>query len=594
MRRYLYTLIVPLLLFSFSVRSQEKVKTLVATSAWKRINTLPLFETEAEKPIAKEKNESRATDTADTQPTDIAANTSVPEKAPESDAKRSRRTKKTKAGASEAIAEQTAAADLKDKKNTFLPPADAPADAEVEENEPTTVSKRKKREKKPKETQDFARAETKPAAESLTPESAVKPKKKAPEPKPKADNTVTENTLSFQQVEGVKADLKPLESVEVMYFSKQNRYTKRENAYFYRKGQFDPRTRQPKGMVQDFYAGTDKPKFKGQYERYNNDDESNNNKYDGTCEFYSEDGAKSIRIYSKGRLTQEARFNKAGQPTAEAQYNFDGKRKNFKEFLFDENGTQIGTLIGGYDSNSGLEKATQQLFQNGKFHSAIEFIGGCPKNEAKFMDEDGTEYRAFFQDFTCEPDNLWKFTNSSNFEVTHRKPEKAYSIRSLQSQTGFLHLPVTHDFYKKSFEIEAVFDVTGQRSMTEFGIVWEYQDPQNYSYFTIDPVKQVYEINAVKEGTVRKYMTGINPQKLDLSEPQIKINYRKTGSEIFYTVNGQPLRFTTTRNTGLQTFNKSARVDLEKEYKTWNIGFLFKSQAPNESILLKGLKIKLK
>lgn len=595
MRRYLYSPILTLLIFSFNVQSQEKLKTLIAIGPWKRVNTLPLFETksEPEKPVAEVKKETPAISTSENQPTAVAANTPVPEKEPES--KRNKRTRKTKAEEPATIAEQTAALEIPSKKNPFIPPTEAPSEIAPLENETvTTVSKRKKKEKKPTETKEVAPAETKPAPEPPKTEVAAKPKKKTPDPKPKVDNTVTESTLSFQPVEGVKADLKPIEGVEVMYFSKQNRYTKRENAYFYRKGQFDSRSRQPKGLVEDFYAGSNKPKFRGQYERYNNDEEANNNKYDGTCEFYEEDGAKIIRTYNKGRLTQETKYNKEGQQTAEAQYNFEGKRKSFKEYKFDETGNQVGTLIGSYDSNSGLERAILQTFLNKKFHSAIEFIGGCPKNEAKFMEEDGTEYKAIYQDFTCEPDIQWKFTNSSNFEVTYRKEEKTYSIRSLEPQTGFLHIPVSHDFYKKSFEIEAIFEVSGQRTMAEFGIIWEYQDSQNYSYFTIDPTKQLYELNSVKDGATRKYMTGINPQKLDLSDPQIKINYRKTGNEISYSVNGQPLKFTTNRNTGLQLFNKSARVDLEKEYKVWNIGFLFKSKGPNESIVLKGLEVKLK
>ncbi|AXE21778.1 hypothetical protein DR864_28300 (plasmid) [Runella rosea] len=586
--KYLYKIAFVFLLFSFTAQSQEKLKTLVAISAWKRVNTLTLFETtpELEKAVAEVKKDIPTIKPIDNQPTTVVANSSETA-VPETNSKRSKRNKKPKKGEPDTLTEQTIASDIKSKKNSFIPPKEVSTETESLENESVAVSRSKKREKKPTEPKEIASTETKPVSAPKKTEATVPPKKKTPEPKPKVDNIVTDNTLSFQPVEGVKADLKPLGGSEKMYFSKQNRYTSKEKAYFYRVAQFDPSSRQPKGWVEDFYTDSNKPKFKGQYDRYNNDDEANNNKFDGTCEFYEEDGAKRICKYNKGRLESESKFNKEGQTISQAQYAFDGRRKSFTEYIFDKNGKQIGTLIGGIDPGSGLEKATQQLFLNDKFHSAIEYIGGCPSNQGEFMSETGVKYNAVFQDFTCSPDNdkLWKFSNSSNFTTTHFKDKNSFSVRSTpspQAQAGFLHTPVSHDFYKKPFEIEAIFELSDLRSMPELGIVWQYMDPKNYAYFKINTAKKIFEINDIEEDTPDDLMKGVKNQLPELTDNQVKLTLKKVGDDFFYLVNDQALPFA-----------KVKFPRLERDSKTWNIGFYFKASTSNESIILKHLEIKL-
>lgn len=558
-----YKIVTLIWCFSSSAIGQEQLKTLVATSGWKQINTLPLFETKSETPpaVVSKKN---------------AENDNVPK--PEKRAK--------KANTEKNPPPQIAKADIKTEENPTPLPAETSTDiTPAKENTPSKKSSKKQ---KIRNSKELASTETKQPTQPVKNENVAPPKKKAPEQKPKVSNIVTENTLAFQAVEGVKTELQVPTAVETMYFTKQNRYTNKEKAYFVRKGSFDPITKQPKGLVEDYYSDTNKPKFKGQYERYNNDDETRNTKYDGRCEFYEEDGAKSIRIYSKGRLEAEFQFNKEGQQIAEAMYLFDRKRKNFKEFIFDNNGKQIGSLVGGYDSELGQEKALRQIFQNNKLRSSVEYIAGCPNHQGDFMTENDHKYKAVFQDFVCNPEysKLWKFSNSSYFTTTHSRDNQQYTIRSTpgqQEQVGFLHTPITHDFYKKNFEIEATFELSNARPMSEVGIVWQYTDPKTYAYFKVNTKNKTFEINDITDNTPDNLMMGVKPQLPQQTSTSLKLTLKKVAdNEFIYLVNDQALPFA-----------KVKFPQFEKESKTWNIGFYFKAYAPNESLTLKYLEIKL-
>lgn len=398
-----------------------------------------------------------------------------------------------------------------------------------------------------------------------------------------AEVAVVANTLSFKPAQEVKINAQELETAKPLYFDSQNRLTKPENAYFYRKAQFDERTNQPKGAVEDFYTNGDKPKFKGAYDRYNSADEERNNKYDGTCEFYAEDGAKIIRTYNNGRSTYETRFNSSGRTVAQALFNIDGKtRKEFIEYLFDKSGVEIGNVRGRYNTSTGLEESKQVITQNGKVYSIIDFAGNCPTNKATFYTESGQEYGAIFQDFTCVPDlSGWKFSNGSDFQPTHKQENKQYLIRSTQEQVGFLHLPVAYDFYKKEFEIDATFEQITTGSMAEVGIVWQYKDPQNYAHFKVNTVKSIFEIDALEEGESMKFMAGVNPSLGAIMDGPLKLSVKKSGGRFKYTVNGQPIKIP-----------ESKFPLLDDESKTWNIGFFFKASKPNQSIVLKHLTIK--
>lgn len=453
------------------------------------------------------------------------------------------------------------------------------------------VKNLKKEETNPK-TNNFEKIkEPIPSKTKVT--SAQKPVVKEnikPEVKSPSDSKVTENILSFKPTETPKVEVMEVENQNTKYFDKMGRLTKKDKSYYYRKAQFDERTGQPRDKVQDFYTNGDKPKFVGQYSRYNSD-ETNNNKYDGECVFYEENGAKSIRKYRNGRIIEETKYNTSLSPISQVEFNLEGKRKSFQEYIFDNTGKQIGIFRGGYNSTTNQEEGKQEIFGV----SVIDFIGSCPKSKCVFISSTGKRYEAYSQDFLCEPstDTEWKFVNSSNFQNSFKKGMQAYRVASTdKEQQGFIQLPITYDFYKKPFEMEAIFQIDPSKpQMAEFGIVWEYQNDKNYSFFSYNTSKKKFEVNAIKEGQPQKFMLGVNPIETIITGDEIKLVFYKGEGDLSYKINEQALKHKV--KNGEDNFKKPVRIDLNTEFKTWGVGFYFKSQSPNETIILKHIDIKL-
>ncbi len=399
-------------------------------------------------------------------------------------------------------------------------------------------------------------------------------------PKKPVKNTFTASSLAFAPVKEVIIDTKVLEAVKPSYFTEKGALTTPEKADFYRKAQFDERTGQPKGVVEDFYSNGDKPKFKGEYSRYNRDDESRNNKYSGTCEFYTKDGAKSVRTYNNGsKLLSENKYNENNKLISQTTYTSDGKtRKKFTEYIFDKSGNQIGERTGEYSSSKEREEIREVL--TGK--SIINFAGVCPQSKGVFYDESGVEYESVFQDFTCSPSvNDWKSVNGSNYENTHRPETKTYDLRSIEEGFGLLHLPVAYNFAQKSFEIEAIFEIPAQRAMSEFGIAWQVINPQNYVYFKVNPRKKTYEIDAFENGESTKVMLGSKPQLAINESGEVRIKMQNKDNKFSYFVNDQLLSF------------KKPPPLIQQNGGAWNIGFYFNAASRNENIVLKRIEIKM-
>jgi hypothetical protein len=417
--------------------------------------------------------------------------------------------------------------------------------------------------------------------------------KKAPVPVKEAISERKQETATTE----APAPATEAEGFKIIYFDKQNRKPgSKTNAYFYRRVKFDQSSNKPIGTVTDFYASTNKPKFVGQYRKYEDLYEEKNRDFEGRCLFYEENGAYSIRNYSNRHLLNETRYNEKGQVTAQIEYTSDGKRKRFSEYTADKNGRKLRNLEGSYNSKTGKEEAREETFyESEKLKSTKDFIDDCPKPKGTFYKENGEKYDAYFQDFTCNPlySQGWKFANGSSFQTSHKKEARKYEIRAEQGkQAGIFHLPVSYDFYNNAYEIAAVFDLSGSRPMQEVGIVWEFQDSQNYAYLKVNLTTKTFEINSVKDGVTQKYMAGIKPQPFTVTDSNVKIVFRKTAHERVFILNDEPLKYQ--KSSGQQVnYDKFVRVNLEKDFKTWGVGFYFKSAVINESIILKSLEVKL-
>ena len=436
----------------------------------------------------------------------------------------------------------------------------------------------------------------KPVKPEKKPEEVVeKPVKELAKSDPPANApSVAKPAFSKPAVETKPMPFDP-EAIKTVYFNRRSAQTSnKDNAYFYRQAKFDRATNQPKGTVRDFYVNGDKPKFEGQFSKYESTYEERNTDFDGVCKFYEENGSYIARTYSRKRITKEVKYNVNGDVTGESTFDNAGRKKAFSDYILDKNGNKIGLIKGGFNSRTNREEAVKQLqYENGKLKSEVDLINNCPVSKALHYTEGGMVHEVYFQDFSCEPGNTWKFTNKSLFSTSLKRDPAGLQIRSVgeKGEFGTFQMPINYDFASKSFEILAVFDLATEKPMTEFGIIWEYVDNYNYSFLKINTATKTFEVNAVKSGTVQKYMTGVRQPSLDFGKGEVTLSFKSTAEGKVYSLNGQPLQYL--KGSAAANFDKFARTDPAKESKTWNVGTYFKSTSINDGIILKSIEIKM-
>ncbi len=377
------------------------------------------------------------------------------------------------------------------------------------------------------------------------------------------------------------------QGASILYFDKSNQKTNPEKAYYYRKIKLN-KNNMAIGLVEDFYTKTNRPKFSGNYYLYKPDEENINNLYEGECLFYSENGAKTIKKFSKGQIIEEINYTLSEKVQKRQIFNPNKTRKSFQEIVFDANENEIGNIVGSYNPVTKVEQYTNRITdKNGNIISITDYEDNCPKLKIIKYRDGGIDYPVFLQEFACKPNSKdWTFQNSNNFRITHNETNKTYQINSIQEGTGFLITPILTDFTKKKFEINAIFEKAEGVSFKEIGFVWQYLDESNYSYYTINLEKKTFEVNSRVNGEVSKWMKGIKSQ-INISDNQktysLKLVVDPTdpnNPKFNYSVNDQEI-------TG---FNKFPRVN-ENSQKNWNIGFTFKASKANEIINLKKLEV---
>lgn len=372
----------------------------------------------------------------------------------------------------------------------------------------------------------------------------------------------------------------------LLYFDSQNKQTSADKAYYFRKIKFN-QNQLPVGLVEDFYAKTKAPKFSGNYFFYKHVDEINNNSYQGECTFYAENGVKTINKYVDGKITESKVYLASGKLQKEESYN-NKIRKSFTENLFDKDGNEIGNIVGRYNPTLKVDEYRKLVTDiNGVFESITEYEGNCPKLKVTKYQDLGVPYAAYVQDFTCRPNTAkdWTFQNSQGYTITHNESEKYFQVNSSDASEGFLFTPIISDFSSKKFEISTVFQKSKSENIKEIGMVWQYQNENNYNYFVINLEKKTFEINSKINGEVGRYMIGIKPQ-INIGDSQttytLKLVADPINKKFSYFVDDKEI----------QGFNKIPTI-LTSNLKNWNIGFKFKAMKANESINLKKIEVKL-
>ncbi|WP_337040343.1 hypothetical protein [Emticicia sp. 17c] len=377
------------------------------------------------------------------------------------------------------------------------------------------------------------------------------------------------------------------EGESIIYFDRNYKQTSADKAYYYRKAQFD-QSQAPVGIVEDYYKGTNKLKFIGKFLRYDTQNEAENRAYQGDCIFYAEDGTKSVRTYNNGELEKDFSYYADGKIKSEQLYNTNKTRKYFKEVVYDKNGLEKEVIVGKYNAALKIETATKYIYDDkGKQQMLIDYEDNCPMANVTYFGENNTEYRAVLQNFTCVANpKEWSWQGAEGFKASFLEKENKYQILTNTDKVeGALTVPVTGDFKGRPFEVVAEFDKPKQTDIKEFGIVWQYQDKDNYSYFIINTEENTFSINAKAKGEAMKFMTGIKPQLTDIPQSgkyMLKIAVDPTQNKFIYSVNGQAI-------SGYNKFPFNHLIDMKKI----NAGFVFKSLKANESIVLTKFEFKL-
>lgn len=398
---------------------------------------------------------------------------------------------------------------------------------------------------------------------------------------------VKPNSLVATKADVVAAKVEVNEGQTMLYFDKSNQKTSPEKAYYYRKIKLN-KNNMAIGLVEDFYSKTNRPKFSGNYYLYKPDEENINNLYEGECTFYTDNGAKTTKKFSKGQIIEEINYTLSEKVQKRQVFNPNKTRKSFQEILFDANENEIGDIIGAYNTVTKVEQYTKRMIDAERnLLSITNYEDNCPKLRVTKYNEARIDYPVYLQDFTCKPNSKeWTFQNSYNFRITHNETTKTYQISSNQEGTGFLITPILSDFSKKKFEINAIFEKPEGVPIKEIGFVWQYLDESNYSYYVINLEKKTFEVNSRVNGEVSKWMKGVKPQ-INISDNQKTYTLKlvvdptdPTNPKFNYSVNDQEI-------TG---FNKFPRVN-ENSQKNWNVGFTFRATKANEIINLKKLEV---
>lgn len=370
----------------------------------------------------------------------------------------------------------------------------------------------------------------------------------------------------------------------VIYFDKDGNKTSAEKSYFYRKARFNQH-QIPVGIVEDYFRADNKPKFTGNYYLYKSEDEKNNVLFQGECVFYGEDNSKSERKYKDGQLLEEKIYRADGKLKSEQIFNPNKTSKYFREVSYGSDDKVSENFVSMYNPILKAEVRRKEFVnKKGQVEKVVEYEGDCPKPNISYFREDGSEYRAVLQEFACPVNTKeWVWTGTQLFAKSFRDIDKKYQIQSNNTGEGFLTIPVNSNLKNGAFEITAEFEKPKKESVKEIGIVWHFQNEQNYSFFLINTEKNTFEVNMKVNGELKKFMLGIKNRITipDLNDKYIlRINSTESTTEYF--VNGAVI----------QGFNKIP-LNPGLESKTANAGMFFKSAKPNEYILLTKFECKL-
>jgi len=400
-------------------------------------------------------------------------------------------------------------------------------------------------------------------------------------------NSSSSNWL-FVQVED-SSDSEISSQANTLYFDKNNMPCKPGEAYYFRLLPFE-NFKSPEGIVKDYYSNTLKLKFSGRYYKYNIKNETANTSFQGECDFYEENGIKTTKTYLNGQIKKEKTFNLKGQIIYEALYNDDLTKKYFISYYYDSNGKQNAIMQGKYNPISRSDDGKKRIFYpTGEAYMDIDYENGCPKSIATFYTKTGDSYPVVIQEFVCDNPKEWFFINDLSFRkkpITNpNENTSSLHIKSLNDNIGVYYTSISNNFSKKPIEISFSFEQINKANTPEIGIVWQYQSPQNYAYFTVNLLKNTYEINAIVNGEKKKYMLGfsnkISPTLLLQSHVQLRIFLDPNNDVFQYWINDTKL-----------DFNKFPQLFI-KENNSWNIGCLINPIEIGNEVELNKLEIKM-
>lgn len=280
------------------------------------------------------------------------------------------------------------------------------------------------------------------------------------------------------------------------------------SAHYYRIITLDE-NQMPLSIVKYYYI-TGELQFEGNMSYIDLEDEDNSI-LDGKATWY----------YKSGLKFKESNFVDGKEHGLSVYWYPSGVVANEMEYA---NGLLHGLWIEYYESGT---PKTIASYQNGEI--VRPFITTCNKlGDCELVFYDGFK--------NSENKNGWNLTTSDDDFASRIRPEEGLEIVSKSGRSSFrqtLEIPID---YNNDFSIETAVHFEDGYRRSRHGIIWGFEDWDNYSYFVISATGY-YSIGSYDEGINFKLVSSDRSYSINLGKEKNELRIVKSGEKIFYSIN---------------------------------------------------------
>ena len=289
----------------------------------------------------------------------------------------------------------------------------------------------------------------------------------------------------------------------------------------------------PKGKVKDFYI-SGKIQMEGYYSSYDHIKNEGVNKV-GLFVYYYENGNKSQQeTYTNDKLEGiYTAFYESGNKSAERNYN-NGKLEGIYTTFY-ESGNK--SFEGNYN-NGKLEGMVTAFYENGKIKNTNEWQNNKRKDSYYIScNEFGKCKKVFFDSFESKDNpNNWKQNKTENYST--EISNGGFLVKSIldtkKTLKSLINIPLN---LEDNFTIETTIDFKSGLTNSGHGLIWGFQNWDNYFSFVISANGQ-YQIFGTIEGILFPIAEWTKSDEINLNVARNTLKVLKTKDKMFFSING--------------------------------------------------------